>query len=72
MKFKWSRSGSDWVSTTGWRIEKVFSPAPKGYGWYVCEPIDGGYYDSLAEAKADCVRATERALIETAMEDERV
>jgi hypothetical protein len=62
MKLKWHRNGDDWVSGD-WRIERVFSDAPKGYGWYVAEPIDGGYYDSLAEAKADCQRAHDKASV---------
>ena len=55
MKLKWQRDGETWVSGP-WRIEKVFSPSRKGYGWYIAEPIDGGYHDSLVEAKADCQR----------------
>lgn len=71
MKFKWTRDGSGWVSGD-WRIEKVWSPAPKGYGWYVTEPIDGGYYDALGDAKMACQRGQEIADIEAANDEEAV
>ena len=59
-QLKWKRDGDDWVAGD-WRIQRVFSDAPKGYGWYVVEPIDGGYYDRLSRAKRDCQRAYSRA-----------
>lgn len=41
--------------TGRYEIEKVYAPGPKGYGWYVTGPDwDGGYSDSLTEAKAAC------------------
>lgn len=64
----WRRDGDDWVAsgvgTTAvmWRIERVWSDAPKGYGWYVTEPIDGGYFDSLPLAKSTCERETTKVL----------
>lgn len=60
------------VPVVEYYAEKVYSPSPKGYGWYVVggpgsmlpgrssfpEPSaywDGGYYETLSEAKAACV-----------------
>lgn len=67
MELRWFRDGDHWVATevgsliTVWRIERIPSDARKGYGWYVTEPINGGYYDTLSQAKFDCQRATNNA-----------
>lgn len=38
-----------------YEVEKVYSPGPKGYGWYATSPNwDGGFFDSLTDAKAAC------------------
>ena len=37
-----------------YEIEKVWAPNSKGFGWYVTGPDwDGGYRETLTEAKAD-------------------
>lgn len=73
--------------------EKVWSPSPKGYGWYVVggpgaestpPPVrdfggaliadkspgywDGGYYETLPEAKAACVSHLEDQLLNADLE----
>lgn len=61
---KWRKDGDDWVAEGDggheilWRAEKVWSPSPKGYGWYVSGLVDGGYFDSLSMAKHYCTRET--------------
>lgn len=68
IKLKWHRDGTDWVATGEgcsdilWRIEQVWSEAPKGYGWYIGGLEDGGYYDSIVRAKDHCQARTDHAL----------
>lgn len=61
VKLTWRRRGTDWVSGQ-WLIQRLFSNNFDHYEWYVATPIDGGYHDSLAEAKAYCQRAHEKSM----------
>jgi len=49
--------------TNGWYIiEKVHQNSTKGYGWYVTNDQhswDGGYFNSLTDAKNACVKHQE-------------
>lgn len=66
---EWKRvEGATAYQAGAYEIEQVWAPGPKGYGWYATGPAwDGGYYDSLTAAKADCKRhaaeAAEAALV---------
>lgn len=58
MVYPWKRNDNESLYTSGnYDIEKVWAPGNKGFGWYATGPDwDGGFFNSLVEAKDACAK----------------